>query len=407
MDYAASKQFVSPRGVSAAGGDSAALCWELDGGITAARQETWLLSFIDILALLLTLLVLLLAYQDQDRRLEQELAASAMQNDTASAVSLQTLLTANNASRLLPSVFDAAQGYAVPGEGLLPQAVATVAIAPVTATQGPVAPSEPEAPQASPEMAPPEPAVQASVAAPNEEIPASFESVDRLAESDPAAVSVSVQSAAPPAVPASFATASSPAAAAPLDRVMDALHSSQLQDRIEVVVGSSDVSLEISDSILFAPASAALSATGTGLLDELAGLLQTLPYALSVEGHSDNVPIQTARYPSNWELSSARAAAVTRALIEKGIAPERIRAIGYGDTRPRDDNGSTAGRARNRRVTFVLQLAGDLKDLIPAQGLSTLCAIHQSAASPWTSLTQTGIAKSTVRASPGLAGGSR
>ena len=72
------------------------------------------------------------------------------------------------------------------------------------------------------------------------------------------------------------------------------------------------------------------------------------------------MPIQTVRYPSNWELSSARAAAVTRALIEKGIAPERIRAIGYGDTRPRDDNGSAAGRARNRRVSFVLQLAGEV-----------------------------------------------
>jgi chemotaxis protein MotB len=302
----------------------------------------------------------LLAYQDQDRSVEQELAASAAQNDTGSAVSLQTLLTASHAPRLLPPALDAPQGYAVPGEGLLPQELETVASAPVTATQGSVASSEPEAPHASPEIAPPGPDVQASVAAPNDEIPASFEPVDRLPGSDPAGVSASLQSAAPPAVPASFASAPSPAAAAPLDRVMEALHSSQLEDRIEVVVGSSDVSLEISDNILFAPASAALSATGSGLLDELAALLQTLPYSLSVEGHSDNVPIQTARYPSNWELSSARAAAVTRALIEKGIAPERIRAIGYGDTRPRDDNGSAAGRARNRRVSFVLQLAGEV-----------------------------------------------
>ncbi len=348
MDYAASKQFVSPRGVSAAGDDGTALCWELDGGITAARQETWLLSFIDILALLLTLLVLLLAYQDQDRRLEREPAVSAPQNDTGSAVSLQTLLTANNAPRPLPPALDAALGYAVPGEDLLPQPVETVATAPVAATKGSVASTATEVP--------PEPAVQASVAAPNPAIPASFEPVDRPAGSAPAAVAASLESA----VPASFATVSSPAAAGPLDRVMDALHSSALQDRVEVVVGSGDVSLEISDSILFAPASAALSATGTGLLDELAALLQTLPYALSVEGHSDNAPIQTARYPSNWELSSARAAAVTRALIEKGIAPQRIRAIGYGDTRPRDDNGSAAGRARNRRVTFVLQLAGEV-----------------------------------------------
>ena len=360
MDYAASKQFLSPRGVSAAGEDSAAMCWELDEGVTAARQETWLLSFIDILALLLTLLVLLLAYQDQDHRLEQKLAAGAPQNDARSAVALQTPLTAYNGPRLFPPALDAAQGYAVPGEALLPPAVASGASVPVTATKGNVASTEPEAPQGSPEIALPEPDVQAPVAAPNGEIPASFEPVDRLAHNDPAAVSASLQGAAPPAVPASFPAAPSSAAAAPLDRVMEALHSSQLEDRIEVVVGSSDVSLEIRDNILFAPASAALSAMGIGLLDELAALLQTLPYSLSVEGHSDNVPIQTVRYPSNWELSSARAAAVTRALIEKGIAPERIRAIGYGDTRPRDDNGSAAGRARNRRVSFVLQLAGEV-----------------------------------------------
>jgi chemotaxis protein MotB len=358
MDYAASKQYVSPRGVSAAGDDSTALCWELDGGITAARQETWLLSFIDILALLLTLLVLLLAYQDQDRRVEQELATAATKNATGSAFSLQTLLMASDTQVLVPSAFDAAQGYAMPGEGLLPQAVETVDVASVTVAEGPAASAEHEAPPAPAEMAPPEPTVDAPAETPNEAIPASFEPVDSVAESDPAAVSAPLEIAAAPAVPASPGIASSPAAA-PLDRVMEALYSSQLQDRIEVVVGNSDVSLEISDSILFAPASAALSETGTGLLDEVAALLQTLPYSLSVEGHSDNVPIQTARYPSNWELSAARAAAVTRELIEKGISPDRIRAIGYGETRPRDDNASAAGRARNRRVTFVLQLEGE------------------------------------------------
>ena len=125
MDYAASKQFLSPRGVSAAGEDSAAMCWELDEGVTAARQETWLLSFIDILALLLTLLVLLLAYQDQDHRLEQKLAAGAPQNDARSAVALQTPLTAYNGPRLFPPALDAAHGYVAPGEALLPPAVAS------------------------------------------------------------------------------------------------------------------------------------------------------------------------------------------------------------------------------------------------------------------------------------------
>ena len=86
---------------------------------------------------------------------------------------------------------------------------------PVTATKGNVASTEPEATHGSPEIALPEPDVQASVAAPNGERPARFEPVDRLADNDPAAVSASLQSAASPAVPASFAMASPPAAAAP------------------------------------------------------------------------------------------------------------------------------------------------------------------------------------------------
>jgi chemotaxis protein MotB len=276
----------------------------------------------------------------------------------------------------------------MPGEGLLPQALETVGVEPVRAADGAVEPGTPESPE-SPEAVgqtavpePPvhalaessaetvpasfepaervvesdlsgEPPVHAVTESADEKIPASLEPVDRVAESEPAVVAPILD------IPSPLAAAAPPVATAPLDTVVDALRSSQLQDRIEVVVGSGDVSLEISDSILFAPASAALSETGTGLLDEVAALLQTLPYSsLSVEGHTDNVPIQTARYPSNWELSSARAAAVTRALIEMGLSPDRIRAIGYGETRPRDDNGTEAGRARNRRVTFVLQLEG-------------------------------------------------
>ncbi|MBI5040253.1 MAG: OmpA family protein [Gammaproteobacteria bacterium] len=66
------------------------------------------------------------------------------------------------------------------------------------------------------------------------------------------------------------------------------------------------------------------------------------------------MPIQTARFPSNWELSSTRATEVTRRLIERGIAPARVRAVGFADTHPRADNASVEGRARNRRVSLVL-----------------------------------------------------
>lgn len=368
MSYAASKQFVSPGGLSAPGSDGPALSWELDSATTAARQDTWLLSFIDILALLLTLLVLLLAFQERDHRLAEAPVEGGQQTARVAPFSLQALLQPDSSALLVPAQFDTAPGYALPGDGLLPQPLAEVAA-------GPAAAPAPEVPLESVESQSSEPRDVAAPEISEQAVPAGLESGQDAPQREP--VAVQSPQAAPEssehgpaagfASPLSVAqSGSAPVpvqtqiAVEPLDRVIAALDSSPLRDRIEVVAGSGDVSLEISDSILFPPASAALSPTGSQLLDELAVLLQVLPYTLSVEGHTDNVPIQTARYPSNWELSSARAAAVTRALIEKRVAPERMRAIGYGATRPRDDNGSEAGRARNRRVTFVLQLEGEV-----------------------------------------------
>ncbi len=114
--------------------------------------------------------------------------------------------------------------------------------------------------------------------------------------------------------------------------------------------------LDIADSILFAPARTRLTDSGLALLKDLAKTLKTLPWSLSVEGHTDNIPIKTARFPSNWELSTARATMVARELIRHGVRPDRIRAIGYADTQPRDSNDTPEGRNRNRRVTFVLEL---------------------------------------------------
>ena len=114
--------------------------------------------------------------------------------------------------------------------------------------------------------------------------------------------------------------------------------STALRERVDVSVATGVVNVEISDNILFQPASAALTGAAYSVLDELAAVLRDQSGVLSVEGHTDNVPIQTAVFPSNWELSSARAAVVTRSFIARGVAPDHIRAIGYGDTRPRADN---------------------------------------------------------------------
>ncbi len=148
----------------------------------------------------------------------------------------------------------------------------------------------------------------------------------------------------------------------PAEKIHYAFSQSPLQEHVDLSNRAGAVSVEISDNILFGLASAAVSAEGQQLLNELAAVLATLPYELSVEGHTDNVPISSSRFPSNWELSSARAAMATRVLIEQGIAADRLRAVGYGDTRPRADNLTPEGRAKNRRVSFVLHVEDTLID---------------------------------------------
>jgi chemotaxis protein MotB len=124
--------------------------------------------------------------------------------------------------------------------------------------------------------------------------------------------------------------------------------------QVEVVSLGREVRLEVSEAILFDPASADLSRSGSGLLDEVVPILREQTGIVFVEGHTDNTPIANSRFPSNWELSTARATEVTRYLISQGIASERLRAVGLADTHPRADNETYEGRARNRRVSLVL-----------------------------------------------------
>lgn len=115
----------------------------------------------------------------------------------------------------------------------------------------------------------------------------------------------------------------------------------------------------VSDDVLFAPGSADLRPEGMAVVDAVADALAALPNHVSVEGHTDDLPINTGRYPSNWELSTARAGAVLRYLAERhGLPQARLEAGGYADQRPLDTNETAAGRARNRRVDIaVLSLA--------------------------------------------------
>jgi chemotaxis protein MotB len=111
----------------------------------------------------------------------------------------------------------------------------------------------------------------------------------------------------------------------------------------------------VTDQVLFDSGKADLQPSGLQILDLVATALQAIPNDISIEGHTDAHPISNSRYPSNWELSTARATSVLRYLIDAhGMPPQRLSAAGYADTRPIDDNTTTAGASRNRRVEIVV-----------------------------------------------------
>jgi chemotaxis protein MotB len=116
--------------------------------------------------------------------------------------------------------------------------------------------------------------------------------------------------------------------------------------------------IQLNEKILFPSGEARFSSKAFQALDPIARLLAEQGYEITVEGHTDNIPISNARFPSNWELSVARAAYVVRYLIDQGIASKRLKAVGYADTRPLAGNQSAEGRRTNRRVTLVIHQQG-------------------------------------------------
>lgn len=129
-------------------------------------------------------------------------------------------------------------------------------------------------------------------------------------------------------------------------------------DQVSVTHSGSVIEVNMKSKLLFPSGSARLSRPALRILRDVSRILKPLPNPLLVEGNTDNVPIKTAAFPSNWELSAARAASVVHLFSRLGIAPQRLAAVGYGEHRPIADNDTEAGRRKNRRVTLVIR-AGD------------------------------------------------
>ncbi len=114
------------------------------------------------------------------------------------------------------------------------------------------------------------------------------------------------------------------------------------------------VELEMNSELLFLSGEAELSHKASPVLKKVAEVIRLLPNMVNVEGYTDNIPIDTVEFPSNWDLSSARAVSVVRKLIENHISPLRLSAVGYGEFHPIADNRTEEGRFKNRRVILVL-----------------------------------------------------
>jgi len=119
--------------------------------------------------------------------------------------------------------------------------------------------------------------------------------------------------------------------------------------------------VEINTSFLFASGSATVASDAVPAIQRLASLLKDAGVRLQVEGHTDSVPISTAQFPSNWELSASRAASVVHLLAGYGIDPAAMAAVGYGEFRPVADNNTFEGRRQNRRVLIIV-MSGKAED---------------------------------------------
>jgi len=114
------------------------------------------------------------------------------------------------------------------------------------------------------------------------------------------------------------------------------------------------VEVELRTDILFPSGSAQPAPGAVAVLERLAQVLAPLPNAVRVEGYTDNVPIRTSAFYSNWELSAARAGSVVRVLAGQGLDPKRLAVVGYGEQRPAQSNDTPEGRNANRRVVVVI-----------------------------------------------------
>ncbi|GAA0689360.1 flagellar motor protein MotB [Marinobacterium maritimum] len=137
----------------------------------------------------------------------------------------------------------------------------------------------------------------------------------------------------------------------------DAFEQMQMQEAVEIgTPKDGKLSLRVKGGLLFTSGSSTFNYAMLPMLDALLETLAQNPhYKLEIQGHTDDIPISTPQFPSNWELSAVRATTVLRYMVDAGINPKRLTATGYGSSLPLVPNTSAENRAINRRIEFVLE----------------------------------------------------
>ena len=137
-------------------------------------------------------------------------------------------------------------------------------------------------------------------------------------------------------------------------KITDALRALMQTGQVKLTQLPHGLAVEINASVLFAPAQATIQPEAIGALTDVAHTLAGIGNMIHIEGHTDNLPIQTPVYPSNWELSGARASSVVRLFAANGVEASRLLAVGFAENRPIDSNATAEGRQHNRRVTLLI-----------------------------------------------------
>ncbi|SDK76320.1 chemotaxis protein MotB [Franzmannia pantelleriensis] len=321
----------------------------LEDGGDSESSSGWMVSYIDVMTLLVALFVLLFAlsfrFGDSDAEADPVTLYTELDAQPASAIGVplpEAMVAAMPAQR---PYLNGAVSSVDPAAVVVALGVARRAEpVPEPPTPARPFPAEPMMADWQPPSSQPTPHVVAANGA-NLDVPLDEMVVvvtdtapERSREVDPEAVAVATT-----------------LAETLEQRLAEAPHLPDL-DGVEVSRVAEGISLRVEDNLLFSTAEAELTGGGRDVIESLVALIQRHEGDVSVEGHTDSRPINTPQFPSNWELSSARATAILRYLADEGVSPSRLRAVGFGDTRPLASNNSTEGRAKNRRVEVIIHL---------------------------------------------------